>query len=129
MPPIETGKAEKESPNDASPAYFADIESRINAWVASEGYIKPGISLNDLSAQLCTNRTYLSEYINHIFGVTFREWISDLRIEYAKRLMKQQPQMKMQEISEASGFLSLSHFTRTFSAKEGCSPAKWRHEA
>lgn len=129
MPPIETGKAEKESPNDTSPAYFADIEIRINAWMASEGYIKPGISLNDLSAQLCTNRTYLSEYINHIFGVTFREWISDLRIEYAKRLMKQQPQMKMQEISEASGFLSLSHFTRTFSAKEGCSPAKWRHEA
>ncbi|MGN0229354.1 MAG: AraC family transcriptional regulator [Muribaculaceae bacterium] len=32
----------------------------------------------------------------------------------------------MLEISEHSGFLSLSHFTKTFTEKEGCSPARWR---
>lgn len=58
--------------------------------------------------------------------MNFRDWISDLRIGYAKRMMERHPQMKIQEISESSGFISTSHFTRTFSEKEGCSPARWR---
>ena len=32
----------------------------------------------------------------------------------------------IKKIAELSGFLSLSHFIRTFSEKEGCSPARWR---
>lgn len=103
-----------------------DISRRIEEWVATEGYITPGITLNQLSMQLGTNRTYLSEYINKAYGVTFRDWISAMRIEYAKRLMTRDPQLKIQEVSDSSGFRSLSHFSRTFSEKEGCSPVKWR---
>lgn len=78
-----------------------------------------------LSMELRTNRTYLSEYINTTYNKSFRDWITDLRIEYAKRLMSQKPQLKIQEIAELSGFLSTSHFNRTFREKEGCSPVKW----
>ncbi len=108
------------------PEYHSDISARIDQWIAEGGYRTSGITLNDLAAQLFTNRTYLSEYINCVYNKNFRDWISDLRIEYAKRLMKEQPQLKVQEISESSGFLSTSHFSRTFSAREGCSPARWR---
>lgn len=110
------------------PAGHPDIARRIEEWIGGEGYRKPGITLNELSATLCTNRTYLSEHINRVYQMSFRDWISGLRIECAKRLMKEQPQMKIQEISEATGFLSISHFSRTFSDKEGCSPARWRKE-
>ncbi|MCI6503752.1 MAG: AraC family transcriptional regulator [Prevotella sp.] len=110
-----------------TPAYYPDISRRIRAWMDNKGYLQPGITLNELSTQLCTNRTYLSDYINNVYKRNFRDWITDLRLEYAKRLMKQQPRQRIQEISEASGFLSSSHFTRTFSAKEGCSPVRWRN--
>mgnify|MGYP003473650412 CR=1 FL=1 len=108
------------------PPYHADIARRVKEWIAREGYRQPGITLNELSLQLCTNRTYLSEYINSVYRVSFRDWITALRIEYAKRVMKQEPGLKLQEISQQSGFLSLSHFIRTFSEKESCSPARWR---
>lgn len=108
------------------PAYHPDMARRVSAWIDSEGYRQPGITLHELSLQLCTNRTYLSQYINSVCQMSFRDWITSLRIDYAKRLMLQQPQLKVQEIAAAAGFLSLSHFTRTFSAREGCSPAKWR---
>lgn len=107
------------------PAYHVEIARRVKEWTDREGYRQPGITLNELSSQLCTNRTYLSEYINSVYQVTFRDWITDLRIEYAKCLMRQQPQLRIQEVSETSGFLSMSHFIRTFSAKEGCSPTRW----
>ena len=108
------------------PTYHADLERRINEWIEQEGFCQPGLTLKDLSDQLCTNRTYLSEYINTVHHVNFRDWITDLRIEFAKRRMKECPQQKMFEISESSGFTSLSHFTKIFSEKEGCTPARWR---
>lgn len=127
---IETDQA-PEPANEAKdiPVYHSDIARRIEDWIQGEGYRKPGITLNELALQLCTNRTYLSEYINSVYHMTFRDWITDLRVEYAKRMMKQQPQLRIHEISEMSGFISLSHFSRTFSEKEGCSPARWRKDA
>lgn len=111
------------------PEYHSDLSRRIAEWIGAEGYRKPGITLNELSVQLCTNRTYLSEYINSVYGKSFRDWITDMRLDYAKSLMQHNPQMKIQEISDTSGFLSLSHFSRTFSEREGCSPARWRKSA
>ena len=117
-----------EEEEEFQPTYHQNMSKRVNEWIDSEGYRSPGITLNDLSAALGTNRTYLSQYIKSVYGMTFRDWISDLRIEYAKRLMLQQPQLRVVDISESSGFLSLSHFTHTFTSKEGCSPSKWRNK-
>lgn len=111
---------------DDAPASRPDISQRLEEWVESGRFRQPGITLNDLSVELLTNRTYLSEYINNKYQMNFRDWISDLRIEFAKHQMESNPQMKIQEICETSGFISLSHFSRTFSEKEGCSPARWR---
>lgn len=108
------------------PVYHAEIAGRVEEWIAAKGYLKQGITLNELALLLCTNRTYLSEYINSVYKVCFRDWISGMRIEYAKRLMEENPLQKMNEISDASGFTSISQFYRIFSQKEGCSPAKWR---
>lgn len=120
-------RSEAVTGNEETPAYHADLARRVNEWIDKEGYRRPGITLHELSLQLCTNRTYLSEYINSVYHENFRDWITAMRIEYAKRVMRQQPQCRIQEISEASGFLSLSHFIRTFREKEGCSPARWRN--
>ena len=73
-----------------------------------------------------TNRTYLSDYIKSVYQASFREWIAGLRIEYAKQQMVEHPELTIAAISEESGFLSLSYFTRIFTEKEGCSPSKWR---
>ena len=112
---------------DGMPPYHSYITKRIKEWIDREGYCKQGITLKELSELLFTNRTYLSEYINTTYHVSFRDWITDLRIDYAKRRMKEFPQQKILEIAEASGFMSLSHFSKTFSEKEGCSPARWRN--
>lgn len=111
---------------DALPACHLEIADHIRHWTDAEGYRLTGITLNELSVEFATNRTYLSQYINAVYHVNFRDWITDMRIDYAKRLMRRQPHLKLQEISEMSGFSSLSQFTRTFTAREGCLPSKWR---
>ena len=106
--------------------YFAEIEKRLTEWTGKDGYTRPGLTIGELAGTLGTNRTYLADYIKSVYHVTFREWIAALRIEYAKRLLSEHPGMTVGAIAEASGFLSLSYFTRIFSEKEGASPAKWK---
>lgn len=91
-----------------------------------EGYTSPGLNIEELAGTLDTNRTYLATYIKSTYHMSFREWIAGLRIEYAKRMLVQQPELTVSAISEASGFLSLSYFTKIFTDKKGCSPSKWR---
>ena len=104
----------------------ADIAARLEEWIAADGYTRPGLTITDVANDLLTNRTYLSSYINTTYDTTFREWITRLRIEYAKRLLLGSPELTVQDVSERSGFQSTSHFIRIFKERTACPPAKWR---
>lgn len=108
------------------PSCYAEIAESIKGWIEDEGYLRPGLTIKELADTLHTNRTYLSGYINTSLNTTFRDWITRLRIDYAKQRMTNHPEQKIAEIAEASGFMSQSHFMKTFKDKEGCSPAKWK---
>ncbi|CCY83825.1 transcriptional regulator AraC family [Prevotella sp. CAG:1185] len=108
------------------PSCYAEIAESIKRWIDDEGYLRPGLTIKELADTLHTNRTYLSGYINTSLNTTFRDWITRLRIDYAKQRMTNHPEQKIAEIAEASGFMSQSHFMKTFKDKEGCSPAKWK---
>ena len=112
----------------SSPAYYAEIAERIDAWVKADGYIQPRLTIKELADILLTNRTYLSYYINSVLHTTYRDWITSLRMQYAKQQMTLFPDKKLTAISEESGFLSPSHFMKAFKDREGCSPAKWRKQ-
>lgn len=104
----------------------ADIAARLEEWIAADKYTRPGLTITDVANYLLTNRTYLSGYINTTYDTTFREWITRLRIEYAKRLLLGSPELTIQDVSERSGFQSTSHFIRIFKERTACPPAKWR---
>lgn len=108
------------------PAYHSEIAAKVNEWIDAAGYLSPGLTIKELSETLNTNRTYLSAYIKNTYNTTFRDWIAYLRIEFAKRQMEQHPEQNISEIYEMSGFLSQSHFMKTFKEHEGYSPAQWR---
>ena len=112
-----------------TPAYHATIEKSLKGWLADDGYTRQGLTIEELALELGTNRTYLSAYIKSTLHVSFREWIANLRIEYAKKLLTEEPRRTVADVSEASGFMSLSYFTKIFTEKEGSSPAKWRRMA
>lgn len=112
--------------NDNYPAYYTDIVERVREWMKTDGYLRPGLTINELANILYTNRTYLSSYINSTYHTNFRDWIAGLRLDYAKRLLIAQPEQTIAVIAEKSGFQSASHFIHLFKENTGCSPAKWR---
>ena len=108
------------------PRSYTEFIERVDNWIKTDGYVQQGLTIKELSEILHTNRTYLSAYIKTTYKMTFREWITSLRLEYAKNILKEHPEINIQKLAESSGFLSRSNFIKLFSEKEGCTPAKWK---
>ena len=108
------------------PVSYTGIIEKVDNWIKTDGYVQQGLTIKELSEILHTNRTYLSAYIKTTYKMTFREWITGLRLEYAKNILKEHPEINIQKLAESSGFLSRSNFIKLFTEKEGCTPAKWK---
>lgn len=98
---------------------------RLEAWMAKDKpYLNPEFRLVDLMQVLPMNRTYLSQFINVEYGCTFYQYVTNYRIEEAQRLMREHPDMKLQDIAEHSGFSSATVFSRTFAKETGKTPTE-----
>ena len=117
---------EPEMVSEEVPESYTEFIEKVDNWIKTDGYVQQGLTIKELSEILYTNRTYLSAYIKTTYKMTFREWITSLRLEYAKNILKEHPEINIQKLAESSGFLSRSNFIKLFSEKEGCTPAKWK---
>ena len=117
---------EPEMVSEEVPESYTEFIERVDNWIKTDGYVQQGLTIKELSKILYTNRTYLSAYIKTTYKMTFREWITGLRLEYAKNILKEHPEINIQKLAESSGFLSRSNFIKLFTEKEGCTPAKWK---
>ncbi len=105
-----------------------DLDPLIASWVEKKGFIINNISLDILAVKFMTNRSYLSAYINNNKNKNFKTWIGELRIEEAKRLMVESPNLSLSDIAEKTGFKELCTFSRQFSKITGNAPTIWRRE-
>lgn len=88
-------------------------------------YLNPDLSLADLAAELNTNRTYLSRYINNAMHCTFYDYVNNLRIAYARKLLVETDD-KIDVVAMLSGFNSITTFRRMFSKTYGMTASEYR---
>ncbi|MDR0603195.1 MAG: helix-turn-helix domain-containing protein [Bacteroidales bacterium] len=104
------------------------IDSNLNHWIDGKHFRQNGITIGDVSRHIGTNSKYLSLHINKHMNKTFREWINDLRIEEAKRLLIEYQDMSVKEIANTIGFSSNNYFGKLFLKNTGKTPIVWRKE-
>lgn len=99
---------------------------KLEQWMETEKpYLNPNFKLIDLMQVLPMNRTYLSEFINTTYGCTFYQFVTRYRIEEAKRLMRECPELKMADVATRSGFSSHPAFSKIFTKETGQTPREW----
>lgn len=124
-PWIENAEEEEEE-EEAKIESNADYRAKLEKWMETEKpYLNPEFRLNDLRQVLPLNRTYLSQLINAEYDCTFYQFVTNYRIDEAKRLMKEKPDLKMQDIAEQCGFSSPVVFSRIFTRETGMTPREW----
>ena len=117
---------EPEDDNTAPQLTNAEYRVMLEEWINKEKpYLNPEFRLLDLRQVLPLNRTYLSQLINTEYSCSFYQWVSRLRIEEAKRLKTEHPDMTMEEVAEQCGFSSARSFYRTFAREEDMTPTEW----
>jgi len=121
---IGTEEADKEQP--APTGVQSEKARRLEQWMETEKpYLDPNFKLIDLMQVLPMNRTYLSEFINSTYDCTFYQFVTRYRIEEAKRIMRENSEMKMADVATRSGFSSPSAFTKIFTKEMGQTPSEW----
>ncbi len=100
------------------------------AVVKACGYIRVRALVEDLGlpavARHCgVSEGHLSRLFHHGTGLTFREYVTQVRVEHAKALVLR-TNRGITEIAYESGFQSLSQFHRVFRKAYGTSPGQLR---
>lgn len=112
--------------DDKREAINSDSAQRLTQWMReTKPYLNPDFQLMDLRAVLPMNRTYLSQFIRDEFGCSFYQFVINYRMEEAKRLLREHPELTVEQVTIRSGFSSRIVFSRTFTKETGMSPRKW----
>ena len=102
------------------------IQNSLDQWCMDLGYKDCNVNMLTLSRTLCISKNELSLFFDQCLHSNFRIWLSEIRLNAAKKMMLECPDYSNDIISAECGFSCRTHLYRIFKTKEGCSPTEWR---
>ncbi|AOZ93061.1 response regulator transcription factor [Paenibacillus crassostreae] len=103
--------------------HSGDIQ-KIRAYI--ESHYQENISLKSIAAQFYVNPVYLGQLFKKTYGVYFNDFLQQLRMNEAKRLLRQ-TDLRIYEVSERIGFGNSDYFVTKFEKMEGMTPSEYRN--
>lgn len=116
-----------EQPSAPQPVIDDELMQRIVQLMEQEKpYLSSELKVSDLADRLGTNSRNISDCIRNSTDNTFANFINAYRIDHAKQLMSNHPDMKISEVFLSSGFANETTFFRIFKAATGMTPNEWK---
>lgn len=84
------------------------------------------VSLDEVADELYISKWYFSKLFRKETGIKFTDYMSNLRIEEAQRLIREDPGLKNYEIAEMLGFGNVRYFSQLFKTVTGKTPSEYR---
>ena len=104
-----------------------DLLEKLEDFEKSEYYLSKDLDMSQLAQQMETNTTYLSMIVNHYKGMSFPNYLKDLKITYAIERLSEDPELlkyNYQGLADTFGFKTGESFSKAFYAKTGVYPSK-----
>ncbi|MBD2871080.1 response regulator transcription factor [Paenibacillus arenilitoris] len=92
-----------------------------------DGHFRENIYLKGIAADFHLNPVYLGQLFRKQYGVYFNEYLLSLRVEEAKRLLRQ-TKRRVYEIAETVGFHNADYFATQFEKLENMTPTDYRNK-
>lgn len=90
-------------------------------------HLEEEISLNVLAEKFHLSAQYVSQLFKNEIGVNFLAYLTNIRMEKAKKLLISTP-LPIGEIAEQCGYTDYRVFTKAFKKAEGSTPSQYRRE-
>ena len=94
-----------------------EILYKLKEFEINKGYLDKDLDLSSLAKTLGTNHSYLSRVINQVKEKSFKNYLNDLRIEYAYVDLQTNPKKRrytIEAIARDVGFKSAESFSKKF---------------
>lgn len=102
----------------------ADVMQRARRFIA-DNFANPELTLGSVAAYVGFNEKYFTTRFTKEVGTNFRDYLTDIRLNRAKKLMET-TDLKMYEISDRVGYNNVEHFSRMFKKHFGISPGDYK---
>ncbi|WP_282936127.1 AraC family transcriptional regulator [Paenibacillus sp. RC67] len=112
-----------EEPVHDATQFTAEIAHRMEELLSANLY--SDITIAEIAKRMNMSRFQCSKVFSHIYGVSPRQFLSELKLNEAKRLLVTTDQ-SVAAIAELLGFHSATHFSRQFRRWTGQSPNHFR---
>lgn len=93
-----------------------------------EGHLSEDICINDIAKEVHLNGIYVMRLFKHKTNTSIVEYITQLRIDKAKQLLKTS-NLSVQRVAEEVGYSNYSYFTRLFKKKTTLTPVQYRGQS
>lgn len=99
------------------------LYQKIRAYV-EENYTTSTLSVAQIASHFNMSASYLGSIFKKISHISILQYISDLRINQAKKLLEEGT-LKISEVAEMSGYSDVYYFSKKFKKACGCTPKSY----
>lgn len=85
-----------------------------------------GYNVERLCGDLCMSRANLYRRLQPLTGKSPLEFVRDIRLKAAARIIARHPQKPIGEVAECVGFSNCSYFAKCFKARFGVNPSQYK---
>ena len=96
--------------------------------IVKDNFDNPDFDMNNLAVELGMGRSKMFAHLKKVTGLTPNELTLKLKLEEALRMLQEESQYNVSEISYKLGFTSPRYFSRCFKSFYGVSPQNYRKD-
>lgn len=106
-------------------AVLQAIERKMKAWCETEAYLNSAVSVGDILETTHVSPQNFRQWLKATGKGNFQQWLSQLRVEHAKKLLIAHPEWTIDAVAAESCFTDRANFNRAFRRITGMSPTEW----
>lgn len=110
--------------NDKNKTRTVHIVEKARKYI-EENYLKPDISLEEISERIFINPSYLSKVFKREMKYSVIEYLTDLRMKKAKEIMDESPDLRIGFVANKVGYSDPFYFSKLFRKYYGVAPSKY----
>lgn len=106
-----------------------DINTIILEWAtrADRPWLREGITINQVADDMKLHPRLLSRYINNVMKINFNQWINNMKVAEAKRIISESPDTSMADVAIKAGFTDATSMSKIFKQITGMPPSVYRN--